>query len=187
MTERRKGPHPEEPAERALVLRRAFETSRQRIFKAWIDPKHAVQWWGPSGFTNPICELDVRPGGGIRIDMRGLDGTVYPMTGANQEIVQPQQLIFTRAALDDRSNPLFKVLNTVTFADLDRETTQTLRARVVNSTPEASPPGDRRCVRGDSRATRRQFSDRCQGSRRGDRHHRTNSKGAQGYRRDPAG
>jgi len=43
VTESRKGPHREDPAERALVLTRAFETPRQRIFKAWIDPKHAAQ------------------------------------------------------------------------------------------------------------------------------------------------
>ncbi|MGH2375506.1 MAG: SRPBCC family protein, partial [bacterium] len=30
-----------------------------------------AQWWGPRGFTNPVCELDVRPGGAIRIHMRG--------------------------------------------------------------------------------------------------------------------
>ena len=39
------------------------------------------QWWGPAGFTNPRCEVDVRPGGVLCIDMRGPDGTVYPMAG----------------------------------------------------------------------------------------------------------
>jgi uncharacterized protein YndB with AHSA1/START domain len=43
----------------------------------------------------PVCELDVRPGGAIRIHMRGPDGTVYPMTGAYQEIVEPERLVFT--------------------------------------------------------------------------------------------
>ena len=40
---------------------------------------------GPHGVTNPVCELAVRPGGGIHIDMRGPDGTVYPMTGVYRE------------------------------------------------------------------------------------------------------
>jgi DNA-binding transcriptional ArsR family regulator len=47
---------------------------------------------GPTGFTNPRCELDVRPGGAIRIDMRAPDGTVYPMSGVYQEIVEPNGL-----------------------------------------------------------------------------------------------
>ena len=46
---------------------------------------------------------------------------------------------------------------------------------------------DRRSVRGDARAARRLLPHRRQGSRRGDRHRRTDSHGAQGYRRGPAG
>ena len=44
------------------------------MFKAWTDPKHMAQWWGPHTFTNPVCEMDVRPGGAYRIVMRGPDG-----------------------------------------------------------------------------------------------------------------
>ena len=25
--------------------------------------EHMAQWWGPHHFTNPVCEIDVRPGG----------------------------------------------------------------------------------------------------------------------------
>ena len=103
------------------------------MFKAWTDPKHVAPWWGPHGFTNPVCELDARPGGAIRIHMRGPDGTVYPMTGVYQEIVEPERLVFTSAALDKEGNPLFEVLNTVTFAEQGGKTTQTSRARTVKT------------------------------------------------------
>jgi uncharacterized protein YndB with AHSA1/START domain len=83
--------------------------------------------------------LDVRPGGAIRIHMRGPDGTVHPMTGVYQEIVEPKRLVFTSAALDERGNPLFEVLTTVTFAEHGRKTTLTVQARVVQSTAEAAP------------------------------------------------
>ena len=67
-----------------LVLTRIFDAPRELLFKVWTDPKHVSQWWGPHGFANPICELDLRPGGTILIHMRGPDGTVYPMTGVYQ-------------------------------------------------------------------------------------------------------
>ena len=67
--------------ERDLVLIRIFDAPRERVWKAWTDPRQVAQWWGPAGFTNPRCEVDVRPGGVLRIDMRGPDGTVYPMAG----------------------------------------------------------------------------------------------------------
>ncbi len=126
------------PAEREFVFTRVFDAPRRLVFKAWTDPEYVAPWWGPHGFTNPVCELDVRPGGAIRIDMRGPGGTVYPMTGAYQEIVEPERLVFTSAALDEQGKPLFEVLNTVTFAEQGGKTTQTLRARVVNKTGNAA-------------------------------------------------
>ena len=69
--------------EQELVLNSVFDDPRELVFKAWADPKCVAQWWRPRGFTNPVCELDVRPGGAIRIHMRGPDGTVYPMTGVS--------------------------------------------------------------------------------------------------------
>jgi len=127
------------PAERELVLTRVFDAPRRLVFKAWTDAKHVAQWWGPHGFTNPVCEVDVRLGGAIRIDMRGPDGTVYPMTGFYQEIVEPELLVFTASALDAEGHPLFEVLTTVTFAEQGAKTTLTMHARVVTATPEAAP------------------------------------------------
>ena len=120
-----------------LVLTRIFDAPRSLVWKAWTDPKHVAQWWGPQGFTNPVCELDVRPGGAIRIDMRAPDGTVYPMTGIYREIVKPDRLVFTSYALDAADKPMFEVLNTVMFAEQDGKTTLTVQARVINKTTVA--------------------------------------------------
>ena len=54
-----------------LVLTRVFDAPRELVFKVWTDPKHMAQWWRAHGFTSPVWELDVRPGGAIRIHMRG--------------------------------------------------------------------------------------------------------------------
>ncbi len=59
------------PAKRELNITRIFDAPRSLVFKMWTDPKHVAQWWGPKGFTNPVCERDVRPGGALRIVMRG--------------------------------------------------------------------------------------------------------------------
>src|SRR5216684_1577276 len=122
-----------------LVLTRVFDAPRELLFKAWTDPKFVAIWWGPHQFTNPVCELDVRPGGAILIHMRGPDGTVYPMTGVFQEVVEPERIVFTSAALDDKGNPMFEVLTTVTFTEQNGKTKQTMRARVIKMTPQAAP------------------------------------------------
>jgi uncharacterized protein YndB with AHSA1/START domain len=129
----------QEAAEQELVIERIFDAPRELVFKMWTDPKHLAQWWGPKGFTNPVCELDVRPGGAILIHMRGPDGTVYPMKGVFREIVEPERLVFSSAALDESGNPLFEVLNTITFAEHNGKTKQTMRARVIKRTAKAAP------------------------------------------------
>jgi uncharacterized protein YndB with AHSA1/START domain len=81
--------------------------------------------------------VDPRPGGAIRIDMRAPDGAIYPMKGVFHKVAEPERLVFTSAALDKNGDPMFEVLNTVTFADHDGKTELTLRARVTRATAEA--------------------------------------------------
>src|SRR5271156_5452186 len=139
MTERRNSSVLDSPAkEGELVITRTFDAPRTLVFKAWIDPKHVQQWWGPHGFTNPVCELDARPGGAILIHMRGPDGTVYPMSGTYREIVEPERIVFLSAALDGEGKPMFEVLTTVTFVEKSGKTTLTMQARVVTTTGQAA-------------------------------------------------
>ena len=126
-----------ESSEWDLVMTRVFDAPRELVFKAWTETKHVAQWWGPKSFTNPVCEMDVRPGGAIRIHMRAPDGVVYPMTGVFQEIVVPERLVFVGSALDDKGNSMFDVLNTVIFADQRGKTALTLQLRVIKATAAA--------------------------------------------------
>ena len=126
-------------AARTLNLTRVVAVPRRLVFQLWTDPQHVAQWWGPHGFTNPVCQLDARPGGAIRIDMRGPDGTVYPMSGRYRDIVAPERLVFTSAALDAAGQPLFEVLTTATFAEQGGQTTVTVQAHVVEATDAADP------------------------------------------------
>ncbi len=106
-------------AVREVVLARVFDAPRERVFAAWTDPQRMARWWGPHEFTNPVCELDARPGGAILIHMRGPDGTVYPMTGVFQEIVPPERLVYT---FEFEGMPGHILLETLTFEEQDGKT-----------------------------------------------------------------
>ena len=125
--------------ENELTLTRLIDAPRNVVWNVWTDQKLLAQWWGPQGFTNPVCEIDVHSGGSIRIDMRGPDGTVYPMIGKYLEIVEPQLLVFTSSAIDKNGRPLFIVFNTVTFAEQGGNTKLIIHASVSDITPEAAP------------------------------------------------
>jgi len=115
--------------EREITITRVFNAPRTQVFEAWTNAKHLAQWWGPKGFTNPVCEIDARVGGAIRIHMRSPDGAVYPMKGEFREIVPPERLVFANIAVDAAGNHIIEGLTTVTFAETAGKTTMTLRTR----------------------------------------------------------
>lgn len=124
--------------QRTLILERIIDAPRELVFRAWTDPIQVAQWWGPHHFTNPVCELDVRPGGAILIHMAGPDGTVYPMTGTFDEIVEPERLVMTTGAFeDDEGNPQLEDITTVTFAEHEGKTKLTVHAVVTKASPAA--------------------------------------------------
>ncbi|WP_227010304.1 SRPBCC family protein [Pelagibius marinus] len=120
-----------------LTFTREFEAPRELVFRAWTDPIHLAKWWGPEGFTNPVCEFEARPGGRINIDMTAPDSTVYPMSGEVLEIEPPARLVFTSTAFQGADGPPgLKAVNTVTFVEAGDRTTVSLQARVVRAVPE---------------------------------------------------
>jgi uncharacterized protein YndB with AHSA1/START domain len=126
-------PHPT-ATQREFLFHRTLDASRSTVFQAWVNPHQLAQWWGPEGFTNPVCTLDVRPGGLIRVDMRSPDEVIYPMGGAYREISEPSRLVFTSTALDAHGVPELEALNTLTLTETDGETELRLEARIIHAT-----------------------------------------------------
>ena len=123
------------PATRDVNITRIIDAPRELVFRMWTDPAHMARWWGPQDFTNPVCELDVRVGGAIRIHMRAPDGAVHPMSGTFVEIVPPERLVFTAVAEDAAGKPLLEAHTAVTFEDHDGRTRLTVVAHAVGIAP----------------------------------------------------
>ncbi len=126
-------------AKKELKLTRVINAPRNLVFKAWTDPKQLCEWWGPKGFTNPVCRVDSRPGGSMYIEMKGPDGTVSPMNGNFKEVTEPDKIVFVSSPLDKNGQPLFEVLSTITFVDVEGKTKFSLHAEVSKITSEATP------------------------------------------------
>jgi uncharacterized protein YndB with AHSA1/START domain len=122
-----------------LTLTRVFDAPRERVWKAWTDPKLLAQWWGPNGFTSPVCEVDPRPGGAILIHMSGF-GMLAPMAGIFKEVVEPERLVFTNNAFFEVPpvKPLIEGITTVAFTDLGGKTRLTVHNTILRATPEAA-------------------------------------------------
>jgi uncharacterized protein YndB with AHSA1/START domain len=98
-----------------MLMSRVVAAPRELVWKAWTDPVHLAKWWGPRGFSSPRCEVDLRVGGKLRIDMQRPDGTVHPMIGEFLEVVPPERLVFTAIPLDEDGKPIFEATNAVQF------------------------------------------------------------------------
>ncbi len=48
-----------------LVITRVFDAPRELIWKSWTDPDHLKNWWGPKAFTMLVCNVTLRPDGGV--------------------------------------------------------------------------------------------------------------------------
>ena len=128
-----------EPAGRDLVITRIFDAPREEVWRAWTEPERAMRWWGPKGFTAPVCNIDFRVGGRYLFCMRSPEGQDYWSTGVYREIVKPERIVCTDSFADEKGNvvpatyygmsPSFskELLVTLTFEDIGGKTRMTLR------------------------------------------------------------
>jgi uncharacterized protein YndB with AHSA1/START domain len=122
-----------------LTLSRTFDAPRDVVFRAWTDARQVARWWGPRGFTNPVCEVDARPGGAIHIVMRGPEPWGdNPMTGVFQEVIPPERLAFISTPLNANGKPILETVTTVVFDEVQGKTRVTVHVVVTSSTPEAA-------------------------------------------------
>jgi len=113
--------------EHELIITRTLEAPRDLVWKAWTDPERLKQWSAPHGFTIPVSEGELRPGGKWRACMRKSDGTELWLGGVYREIVEPERLVFTHAWDDEKGKPGRQTLVTVTFTELGRKTEMNFR------------------------------------------------------------
>lgn len=109
------------PSDREILVARIVDAPRRIVFDAWTNPKHVPKWLlGPDGWTMPVCEIDLRPGGAWRYVWRKSDdGSELEMQGTFREVVAPERVVHT-----ERWGPAFpETLNTIVFIESKGMTT----------------------------------------------------------------
>lgn len=114
-----------------IVSTRVFNVSKEKLFRAWAEPEHLKNWWGPLGFTNTFNEFDFRVGGKWSFIMHGPDKGNY----ANEcEFIQiePTSII----AWKRHSKPLFQVV--AQFESVSKNSTKLVFKMLFDSSEECS-------------------------------------------------
>lgn len=119
---------PTPPDSTTLVLRRVFMASRQRVFRAWIEPEALQHWLRPRGMDMTVRKLEARVGGAFEFELAG-GGSI---AGTYLQIVPPAKLVFTWTgeAIQDQ-----ETLVTVDFLDRG-PVTEVVLTHAELSTPE---------------------------------------------------
>lgn len=84
------------PSDEEIRLTRLFDAPRHLVFEAMTRPEHVRRWWGQlgEGYSVPVCEIDLRPGGAWRFVNRHPNGEAA-FHGEYREIAPPSRLVFT--------------------------------------------------------------------------------------------
>jgi uncharacterized protein YndB with AHSA1/START domain len=80
---------------RTLQLEKTLAAPSERVFAACVEAEKLAEWWGPTGFTSPEMQLDVREGGRYRITMQPPEGEAFHLRGEFREIEAPRRLVYT--------------------------------------------------------------------------------------------
>ena len=84
------------PSDREIRMTRLFDAPRHLLFEAMSKPEHIKRWWGclGEGYSVPVCEVDLRPGGAWRFVNRHPHGEAE-FYGVYREITPPERVVFT--------------------------------------------------------------------------------------------
>jgi uncharacterized protein YndB with AHSA1/START domain len=132
-----------------LIIARTFNAPRELVFACWTQPEHFRRWWGPHNFDTPFCEIDLRPGGVLRFNMRSEQyGMDHWVGGVYQEVTPPSRIVVTDYFTDPQGNKVSPTsigfseafpeesMVIVDFVEHGDKTTMVMRMMVPASAPE---------------------------------------------------
>jgi uncharacterized protein YndB with AHSA1/START domain len=120
------------PNDRDVVVVRAFNAPRALVFDAWTTPKLLQRWMlGPPGWTMPVCEMDLRPGGKFKWRWRSDEnGAEFGFSGEFREVVRPSRIVHVeRYEPGDVGGEMGEALVTSELTEKNGITTQTMTIR----------------------------------------------------------
>lgn len=116
---------------REMTITRLLHAPLELVWEIWTDPKHVKQWWGPNGFSAPLCLWDAKTGNEIHLEMKGSNGVIIPVKGEFMEVTKPNRLTFKTHKLDKDGNPEVTIVNTITLLPEGKGTRFELHMKVT--------------------------------------------------------
>ncbi len=93
----------------SVVIERTFDAPVEQIWAMWTVPEHFRSWYGPTGATISVAQMEVRVGGArlVGMEMQTPNGPMAMwFAGEFVEVVEPERLVYTEVLADEHGTPL---------------------------------------------------------------------------------
>ncbi|MDH3455374.1 MAG: SRPBCC domain-containing protein [Gemmatimonadota bacterium] len=104
----------------SLRITRIIKADRERVFRAWTDPKDMKQWSCPESAVVDQVDVDLRVGGRYRIRMKG-EQEVWTAVGEYRTVDPPKKLVYSWD-WEEKKHQVGETLVTVELNDLGGST-----------------------------------------------------------------
>ncbi len=94
------------PNDTDILIRRRYQASPRQLWEMWSKPEHLRNWWGPHGWSLPVCEVDFRIGGQWFYCMEGPDDMTSCGKAIYQELDEPNRIVHVDIFVDADGNEL---------------------------------------------------------------------------------
>ena len=119
------------PSDREIHIVRVFDAARERVWRAFTDPKLVAQWWG-RGNKLVIERMEVERGGHWRYVEHAPDG-VHGLEGRYREVTPQERIVHT---FEWDGMPGHVIVNTTTFEDLGDGRTRVVTTSLFHTKAE---------------------------------------------------
>jgi uncharacterized protein YndB with AHSA1/START domain len=119
------------PTDREIRIERVFDAPRDRVWRAFTDPKLIVQWWG-RGNKLVIEKFEVERGGHWRFVEHGPEGK-HGFEGRYREVTPQDRIVQT---FEWDGMPAYVIVETIEFTDLGDGRTKVLNVSLFHTTEE---------------------------------------------------
>jgi uncharacterized protein YndB with AHSA1/START domain len=128
-----------------IEITHTFHAPRERVFKAFTEPEHLQNWWGPKGWIFEVSKSNIRSGGVLLYSQKPADGDKMWIKFEYGEIIAPEKIVYTNFFSDDEGNTVrapfhpnwpLATLNTITFIEEEGKTIVTMIVAPTTTTKE---------------------------------------------------
>lgn len=118
------------PSDREVCVTRTFDAARTIIWDCHTRPELVRRWLlGPSGWSMPVCDIDLRVGGRYRYLWRhNENGREFSASGEYLEIFAPERLV-TSERMEGFEG---EAINTLELAERDGRTSLAITMRFAS-------------------------------------------------------